>query len=121
MIPVCPKCDVGLIMLRFRGVEVDYCDRCRGVWLDAGELETLAGKLPEELWPTHPTGTPAKVPLFCPRCDQSLEEVKVEALLLDRCRVGHGWWFDRGELATLLTGPGGQELRELFDKKTSVA
>ena len=23
------------------GVEIDYCPRCRGVWLDGGELEKL--------------------------------------------------------------------------------
>jgi len=24
------------------GVEIDYCARCRGVWLDRGELEKVA-------------------------------------------------------------------------------
>ena len=24
------------------GVEIDYCPRCRGVWLDRGELEKVA-------------------------------------------------------------------------------
>jgi Zn-finger nucleic acid-binding protein len=27
----------------FRGVKIDKCHECGGVWLDAGELETLAG------------------------------------------------------------------------------
>ena len=44
MIPVCPKCDVGLFILRFKSVELDYCERCRGVWLDGGELEAIERK-----------------------------------------------------------------------------
>ncbi len=27
----------------FRGVAIDKCDDCNGVWLDDGELEKLAG------------------------------------------------------------------------------
>ena len=27
----------------FRGVTIDKCYECNGTWLDAGELETLAG------------------------------------------------------------------------------
>jgi Zn-finger nucleic acid-binding protein len=30
--------------LQFKGVEIDRCFNCNGTWLDAGELETLAGK-----------------------------------------------------------------------------
>lgn len=28
-------------MMDRQGIEVDYCPRCRGVWLDRGELEKL--------------------------------------------------------------------------------
>lgn len=40
----CPKCGASLEEVSFRGVSVDRCGECRGVWLDAGELETLAGE-----------------------------------------------------------------------------
>ena len=42
----CPKCGADLRAESVRGVEVDRCGECRGLWLDAGELEKLAG--PEE-------------------------------------------------------------------------
>ncbi len=29
------------MMTERRGVEIDYCPRCRGVWLDRGELDKL--------------------------------------------------------------------------------
>jgi hypothetical protein len=39
----CPKCGMELIELDYRGVKVDKCSGCEGVWLDPGELEAVAG------------------------------------------------------------------------------
>ncbi len=39
----CPKCGGGLDEVVFRGIRIDKCNSCRGVWLDNGELEKLAG------------------------------------------------------------------------------
>ena len=41
----CPVCkDVTLLMSEKKGVEIDYCPECRGIWLDRGELEKLIEK-----------------------------------------------------------------------------
>ncbi|MCA9808922.1 MAG: zf-TFIIB domain-containing protein [Candidatus Dadabacteria bacterium] len=40
----CPKCGGQLHEVSFRGVSIDRCSSCGGVWLDAGELEKLAGE-----------------------------------------------------------------------------
>lgn len=38
----CPVCkDVTLLMSEKQGIEIDYCPKCRGIWLDRGELEKL--------------------------------------------------------------------------------
>ncbi|MBL8230504.1 MAG: zf-TFIIB domain-containing protein [Bryobacterales bacterium] len=37
----CPVCDTELRAVERSGVEIDHCPRCRGVWLDRGELEKL--------------------------------------------------------------------------------
>jgi hypothetical protein len=37
----CPKCDGTLQGVMFEGVEIDTCDKCGGVWLDANELAAL--------------------------------------------------------------------------------
>jgi hypothetical protein len=39
----CPKCGMDLHSLVYRGVTIDRCGSCHGTWLDAGELEQLAG------------------------------------------------------------------------------
>ena len=38
----CPKCDGQLEGVINEGVEIDVCNTCGGVWLDAGELEQLS-------------------------------------------------------------------------------
>jgi uncharacterized protein len=38
----CPKCGMELVEIDFRGLKVDQCSSCNGVWLDAGELDALA-------------------------------------------------------------------------------
>ena len=41
----CPVCkDVTLLMSEKKGVEIDYCPDCRGIWLDRGELEKIIGQ-----------------------------------------------------------------------------
>ena len=38
----CPVCkDVTLLMSEKKGIEIDYCPECRGIWLDRGELDKL--------------------------------------------------------------------------------
>lgn len=38
----CPKCGMELIAVDYKGIEVDKCSECEGVWLDAGELEAVS-------------------------------------------------------------------------------
>lgn len=37
----CPVCNVNLLMSEKQGIEIDYCPKCRGIWLDRGELEKI--------------------------------------------------------------------------------
>jgi hypothetical protein len=37
----CPVDGETLVMADRNGVEIDYCPRCRGVWLDRGELDKI--------------------------------------------------------------------------------
>ena len=41
---MCPGCSVELKIAERQGVEIDYCPRCRGVWLDRGELDKIVGR-----------------------------------------------------------------------------
>jgi Zn-finger nucleic acid-binding protein len=37
----CPMDGTELQMMDRQGVEIDYCPKCRGVWLDRGELDKI--------------------------------------------------------------------------------
>jgi hypothetical protein len=38
----CPKCGMDLAEIDYRGLKIDKCTGCEGVWLDSGELERVA-------------------------------------------------------------------------------
>lgn len=38
---LCPHCATELKIADRQGVEIDYCPKCRGVWLDRGELDKI--------------------------------------------------------------------------------
>jgi Zn-finger nucleic acid-binding protein len=58
----CPVDGEMLVMADRSGVEIDYCPKCRGVWLDRGELDKIidraAGGAPAER-PAAPQAAPA--------------------------------------------------------------
>lgn len=40
----CPKCGGQLSELLYRGIQIEKCVDCMGVWLDDGELEKISGE-----------------------------------------------------------------------------
>lgn len=46
----CPVCVTeSLVMSERSGVEIDYCPKCRGVWLDRGELDKIIERSEQQL------------------------------------------------------------------------
>lgn len=43
----CPNCNLALVISERHGVEIDYCPKCRGVWLDRGELDKILDRTSE--------------------------------------------------------------------------
>lgn len=37
----CPNCKTPLSIAERKGIEIDFCPDCRGVWLDRGELDKI--------------------------------------------------------------------------------
>ncbi len=99
----CPKCQADMITLELEEVEIDYCEECGGIWLDAGELEMLLGENSLQV-----TGAfikekkPAEQKIRCPACRKKMDKVVCGNTHLDMCHRGHGIWFDKGELAEII-------------------
>ena len=77
----CPVDGETLVMADRHGVEIDYCPKCRGVWLDRGELDKIveraaAAEAPVALKePARPAvQTYAEEPRRAPRPDQRWED-----------------------------------------------
>lgn len=77
----CPVCRVDLVMSERQGIEIDYCPKCRGVWLDRGELDKIierSGKEEERLRqpqagqnPDPQAYPPRQEPRYDPRYDDN--------------------------------------------------
>jgi len=115
----CPVCGETLANVSFRGVEINICYSCRGIWLDRGELEQLLGKAPQagELLKSRKRYSRSVEKLrSCPDCGAAMIKSTIglnSPLVVDRCPEGHGEWFDRGELLSLLQ-QGGLDLSNLL-------
>ena len=66
----CPVDDSELVMTERQGIEIDYCPKCRGVWLDRGELDKIIDRSADEV------ARPARpVPAYeSPRHDRRYDE-----------------------------------------------
>jgi Zn-finger nucleic acid-binding protein len=52
----CPVDGTQLMMSERQGIEIDYCPKCRGVWLDRGELDKLIERTDDEVQPRRSEG-----------------------------------------------------------------
>ncbi len=104
----CPGCSEIMITIEFDEFEVDHCLACRGVWLDSGELALLLsdeGAAETKLDLLKDALTQSASQRRCPICDRKMELVgfaDAAGPVLDRCQRGHGLWFDRGELHSVI-------------------
>ena len=127
----CPVCkNEPMIVLELNEVEIDYCLSCKGIWLDAGELELLMGNQTETaefLNSFTIDNQTTEKKLKCPICNKKMEKILVagdKKVRIDKCKVNHGIWFDAGELEDILEmGSLGKDdkvlalLRDMFGKK----
>jgi len=89
-----------MVVLEFKGVELDFCLDCRGCWLDHGELELIAGTAAG--WALE---HPARSARRCPRCGRRMQEGRFPGteVTVDACAENrHGLWLDRGELQAVV-------------------
>ncbi len=106
----CPACSYPLIIVEFSEIELDCCQNCGGVWFDDGELDLLlenAGKgdLEAGLFSgrSNSAGGDGGKKRRCPVCRRKMKMTEQNEVVIDYCS-GDGLWFDKGELAALLSG-----------------
>ena len=55
---LCPIDGENLVMTDRSGVEIDYCPKCRGVWLDRGELDKIIDRAQTQTQASAPATAP---------------------------------------------------------------
>lgn len=119
----CPVCrDVDLVAALTReGVEVDYCERCKGIWLDKGEVYYFT-KTPTYLRTEIDNGlkNPKPTSRLNPKTNEPMESISLFGgkIIIEYCPRTHGLWLDGGELEKL-PGVSPKGLRIRIDKKAS--
>ncbi len=98
----CPKCNLTLTTKYYKGaIEVEACPACRGMWLDARELDKLEDlTFDEDPLKGSLIHFGARTERPCPQCGANLTEFQYRLydLRLDYCaESNHGFWLDGGE------------------------
>lgn len=108
----CPVCGVELREIGYEGVPIDICYKCRGVWLDKGELAEIIRR-EKQFTPSDFTEIKAEegkervdkrelvTPIPCVICAEPMERFiyqETSGIVIDSCPRGHGVWLDKGEL-----------------------
>lgn len=122
----CPACNQAMLILEYKGIELEHCPGCGGVWLDAGELGLLLHGVPEAPEGLALAGARTGE-RRCPRCPRKMDVGRFpnSAVEVDSCPARHGLWLDRGELVTLAGEQAGRpetdavvrHLQELFGEE----
>ena len=105
----CPDCQIPMNQMQFRGIVLDDCPQCGGIWFDDGELCKLI-KSDDNLAMASLECKCAKSPVvdireraqkLCPNCDERLTPYKYaysSDVVLDECDKCFGVWIQDGEL-----------------------
>lgn len=82
----CPADGETLIMADRSGVEIDYCPKCRGVWLDRGELDKIIDR------------SATVIPAAAPQMDsRPPEHYRDEGRFQDRHDDDDDWRYKKGK------------------------
>ena len=109
---ICPVCKYDMLVVEYQNIELDYCNSCKGVWFDSGELELLLKSQGLEepqaffagILSSQETASSERK-RNCPICSHKMKKTMVGGqpeILLDTCRDKHGLWFDGGEVTQLI-------------------
>jgi Zn-finger nucleic acid-binding protein len=109
---ICPVCKYDMIVVEYQNIELDYCNSCKGVWFDSGELELLLKSYSLEEPKTFFNGifnskeaASTEKKRNCPVCGHKMKKTAISGqpeILIDVCRDNHGLWFDGGEVTQLI-------------------
>jgi Zn-finger nucleic acid-binding protein len=104
----------------FGDVEIDRCPQCHGIWCDKDEqdiLKTINGAEKIDVGSTRMSTQMDAHKLDCPRCHARMAPFPMPEqphILLEKCAVCAGVFFDAGEFAEFKTASLEKNMPEAF-------
>jgi Zn-finger nucleic acid-binding protein len=100
----CPKCEAEMRQKTYKGIEIDRCTQCKGIFLDKGELESLQdqklGTVVDICAYSKKNEAMDEVAATCHRCGTRMMALRGAGdIRIDWCDQCEGIFFDKGELA----------------------
>ncbi|HLD01872.1 MAG TPA: zf-TFIIB domain-containing protein [Patescibacteria group bacterium] len=97
----CPKDSLPLEKSEYKGIDVDTCKKCHGMWFDLDELDQLEDQVMDnDELKSSVVLSSSPSDHKCPKCQTNLKSFQYrmeEELILEYCPNNHGWWLDKGE------------------------
>ncbi len=114
MARLCPDCNIPMDPLSFRGVNLDDCPQCGGIWFDDGELKKLQSigdqlsfqALEDTAKPHQDVVCQEPGAKLCPKCQERLTPYRYlysSDVIIDECDDCFGIWVQDGELEKMAT------------------
>src|SRR6266404_2738011 len=109
----CPRCKVQMKSVAIGSTTVSECEQCLGLWLNVAAFEGICADREQQSAvlgtaspaPSHAVRETNKVNYVpCPQCSQLMNRInfaRCSGVIVDVCK-GHGTWFDRDELSTII-------------------
>jgi Zn-finger nucleic acid-binding protein len=105
----CPKCQTeSFTTATIRGISVDRCTTCTGIWFDERELGTLLNEDHRLLTPLRGETSSEEVNEKRGKCPRDVTPLLRmysainPSVIVDTCLQCHGIWLDGGEFDALL-------------------
>ena len=120
----CPKCNGYMKAISYKGIEVDRCMKCYGLWFDKfelGDLKKLSGSEVIDIGDVEIGEKQDNMKeIVCPKCDEPMlltRDEKQTHITYEKCSSCGGVYFDSGEFKDLKKVTIGEFFKYLFKKK----
>jgi Zn-finger nucleic acid-binding protein len=106
----CPNCRFALVNSNYKGVNLDSCKKCGGVWFDRDELRIAKDRTDADMrWLDFDPFSFKNIKHLasdkkCPKCQINMHQCVYEKsrVLIDICPNCQGVWLDIGELDKII-------------------
>ena len=102
----CPRDRAKLAAKDHKGVTVDECPKCGGIFLDKNEIKKLTGDKGLNKHLRDEVGYDVDSQLLCPSCGGLMDLEHVHGVDVEVCLTCYGLWLDKGELDALVAAKG---------------